>query len=82
MGRRTIGQVSLGETRISLPAISDSFSGPGAVHADQVYGISSDTLVQLPSVVCSVARLGCVLEDDLCLSLVCTGVAVMRQDCN
>jgi hypothetical protein len=65
------------------------------MHADfgrQLYGVSSDTLVRLPSELseqcvkkqCGLAGsyFGGSMARDLCLSQVCMGLAVMGQDRN
>ena len=75
---------------------SDSCGGPYAVHADQVtrctYGVSSDTLVRLPSGLdahCVKKQCGLVglciggrMTFNLRLSRARTGVVAMRQDSN
>ena len=74
---------------------SDSYGGPGAVHANQgrqVHGVSSDTLVRLASgldVRCVKKQCGLVglcfggrMAFDLRLSRARTGVVAMRRDSN
>ena len=97
MRRHTVGPMSSGleeglagrDVLVTLRS-SDSLWRAGCLHADfgrQLYGVSSDTLVRLASVLseqrvkkrcCFVGRVAL----DLRLSRVCTGVAAMGQDCN